>query len=196
MPVKRLVLIAMAGGVLSACAYRDINPEAALADERANNGYNELRDVEAGTARLVLRSVGAPFPVRFSSSSSAQNCQGFSSLGNVAFAGRGVVYPWIANAVQRTHRSAPFLVQETKPGQPIQVRGDGSWSGGTGWDYRSGRCGPLVVSFTPQAGHAYTVEFVWGDRATCNLAVLDATNPDAPLPVPTQAIAGCPASNP
>ena len=185
----------MAGGLLSACAYRDINPEAALADERANNGYNELREVDPGTAKLVLRTVGAAYPARFSLSTSPQACQGFLSLGDVAYAGRGVVYPWIANAVQRTHRAEPHLVQEAKPGQPVQVRGDGFWAGGTGWDYRSGRCGPVVVSFTPQAGRAYTVEFVWGDRATCDLAVMDATNPDAPVLVPTQAIAGCLALN-
>lgn len=192
--MKQLLLAAIAGGVLSACAYRDINPEGAIADERASNGYNELRDVDPGTAKLVLRSVGAAYPARFSLSTAPQSCQGFSSLGDVAYAGRGVVYPWIANAVQRTHRAEPYLVHEAKPGQVVQVRGDGSWAGGTGWDYRSGRCGPVVVRFTPQERRAYTVEFVWGDRATCELAIMDATDPNAPVLVPTQAIANCPAS--
>lgn len=106
------------------------------------------------------------------------------------------MYPWIASAVQRTSRAEPYLVHEAVPGKTLQVRGDGTWSSGAGLGYRSGRCGPLVSSFTPQDGRAYTVEFVWGDQATCKLAVMDATVPDAPVPVSTQAIAGCRAPNP
>lgn len=64
--MKQLLLAAIAGSVLSGCAYRDINPEGAIADERNNNGYNELREVDPGTAKLVLRSVGAAYRARFS----------------------------------------------------------------------------------------------------------------------------------
>lgn len=78
--------------------------------------------------------------------------------------------------------------QKAKSGQPIQVRGDGSWVSGKGLGYRTGRRGPVVATFTPQEGRAHTVEFLWGDRATCNLVVMDTTNPDAPLPVPAQAM--------
>lgn len=184
---------AIAVAMLSACAYRDINPEAALADIRANNGYNELPDVEPGSAKLILRSAGSGYPAHFSVSTSAQACQGFTSLGHVAYAGRGIVYPWIANAVQRGRRTEPYLVHEAKSGEPIQVRGYGSWADGTGSGYRTGNCGPVTAKFTPQDGHAYIVEFVWGSKPACSLNVMDATDRDAPVPVSTQAILDCPA---
>jgi len=177
---------------LTACAYREINPEAALEDIRANNGYYELRDLEPGTTKVVVRATGSGYPAHFSVSTSPQACRAFSSLGEVAYAGRGIVYPWIANALQRGRRSEPFLVHEAKPGEPIQVRGYGSWAEGTGSGYRSGHCGPVVAKFTPQQGRAYTVDFVWGSKPACSLVVMDATQPDAPVPVPAvEQVAGC-----
>jgi hypothetical protein len=56
-----------------------------------------------------------------------------------------------------------------------------------------GHCGPAVVRFTPEQGHAYTVEFIWRSNAACGLAVLDATAQDAPVPVPSELIEDCPA---
>jgi hypothetical protein len=188
-----ILLAVIASAMLSACAYREINPEAALADMRANSGYNELPDVEPGTAKLLLRSAGSGYPANFSVSTSPQSCRDFTPLGDVAYAGRGIVYPWIANAVQRGRRTEPYLVHEAKPGEPIQVRGYGSWADGAGSGYRTGHCGPVTAKFTPQDGHAYIVEYVWGSQPACNLNVMDATDRDAPVPVPTQAIAGCPA---
>ncbi|MCR8957639.1 hypothetical protein M0765_007860 [Variovorax sp. S2] len=179
--------------VLPACTYSSINPDAALADIRANNGYDELRDVEPGTARLILRASGSGYPAHFSVSTSPQACQNFALLGNVAYAGRGIVYPWIANAVQRGRRTEPYLVHEAKPGEPIQVRGHGSWADGTGSGYRSGHCGPVTAKFVPQDGHAYTVDFVWGNKPACSLSVMDATDPDAPVSISVEAIEGCPA---
>ncbi|MDQ0590735.1 hypothetical protein [Variovorax paradoxus] len=184
---------AIATAMLSACTYSEINPNAALVDIRANNGYDELRDVEPGTARLILRASGSGYPAHFSVSTSPQACQNFASLGSVAYAGRGIVYPWIANAVQRGRRTKPYLVYEAKPGEPIQVSGYGSWADGTGSGYRTGNCGPMTARFIPQDGRAYTAEFVWGGKPACSLAIMDATDPDAPASVPLQAIPGCPA---
>ncbi|WP_237726122.1 hypothetical protein [Variovorax sp. CF313] len=188
-----IYLTVVAVAMLSACAYSEINPDAALADIRANNGYNELPEVEPGSAKLILRAAGSGYPANFSVSSSPQACRDFTSLGSVAYAGRGIVYPWIASAVQRGRRTEPYLVHEAKPGEPIQVRGYGSWADGTGSGYRTGHCGPVTAQFTPQDAHAYTVEFVWGSNPACSLNVMDATNRDAPVSVPVQIVADCPA---
>lgn len=193
MKYSEILFAAVASAMLSACTYSSINPDAALADIRANSGYNDLPDVEPGTAKLILRSAGSGYPAHFSVSTSSQACQGFTSLGHVAYAGRGIVYPWIANAVQRGRRTEPYLVHEAKPGEPIQVSGYGSWADGTASGYRTGNCGPVTAKFTPQDGHAYIVEYVWGSKPACSLNVLDATDRDAPVPVPTQAILDCPA---
>ncbi|MEJ8826277.1 hypothetical protein WKW80_30360 [Variovorax humicola] len=188
-----ILLAAVAGAMLCACTYSEINPDAAREDIRTNNGYYDLREIEPGTARIVVRAAGTGYPAHFSVSTSAQNCQAFTSLGDVAYAGRGLVYPWIANATQRGRRSNPYLVHEAKPSEPIQVRGYGSWADGKDSGYRSGNCGPVTARFTPEAGHGYTVDFAWGDKPACRLVVMDATNPDAPVPVSAQVIAGCPA---
>ena len=188
----RIFLGLISLSVLSACAYREINPTAALADVRAHSGYDELEDIEPGAAKIVVRATGTSYPAHFSVSTSPQNCQNFQSLGEVAYTGRGIVYPWIANLGQRGRRSNPYLVHDAKPGEPVQVRGYGSWADGTGVGYRSGNCGSVTAKFTPQAGHGYTVDFVWGDEPACKLVVMDATNPDTPVPVPVQAIQGCP----
>lgn len=114
------------------CTFSELNPKAPLEDIRANNGYYDLREIEPGTSKLVLRAAGTAYPAHFSVSTSAQNCQGFQSLGEVAYAGQGNVYPWIANIGQRGRRSNPYLVHDAKPGEPIQVRGYGSWADGAG----------------------------------------------------------------
>jgi hypothetical protein len=176
-----MLLAAFSSALVVGCTYRSINPQASLADVRSNNGYYELHDAGPGTAKVVVRTAGTAFPAHFSISTAAQACQQFSDLGDVSFAGRGLVYPWIANAIQRGHRTEPFIVYEAKPGEPIQVRG-----------YRSGHCGPLVSKFTPRDGRAYTVDFVWGGKPECQLVVMDATDPDTPVPVQAQPIVGCP----
>jgi hypothetical protein len=107
---------------LTARAYRDINPETAAADERANNGYEALRLVEPGTAKLVLRARGAGYPAHFSVSASPQVCRDFVPSGYVAYSGRGIVLPWIARMNERTRSAVtgqqPYLVHEAKPGVP------------------------------------------------------------------------------
>jgi len=186
-----LSVIALAG-----CAYSQINPEAAAADVRANTGYNELKHVESGTAKLVMRTFGNSANAQFAVSTVETPCQGFQHLGAAAYTGNGIVYPWIASALRAGTRASPYLVHEAKPGQPIQVRSTGSWStGGGNVNYRTGSCGPVTVSFRPAENHAYTVEFVWGEKMSCRLAVMDATDPDAPRPVEVRSIPSCPAAS-
>ncbi|RUR67614.1 hypothetical protein EJP67_11170 [Variovorax guangxiensis] len=184
-----VVVIAVAG-----CTYSQINPEAAAADARANTGYNELKDIEPGTSKLVMRTSGTSANAQFAVSTAESPCQGFQHLGAAAYTGSGVVYPWIASALRAGTRASPYLVHEATSGQTIHVRGIGNWStGGANVAYRAGSCGPVTVSFTPAESHAYTVEFVWGEKMSCRLAVMDATNPDVPQPVEVRNVAGCPA---
>jgi hypothetical protein len=191
------LFLAAAVCTLTACAYRDINPEAAAADERANNGYDALGSVEPGTAKLVLRARGAGYPAHFSVSASSQVCRDFVPSGYVAYSGRGIVLPWIARMNERTRSGVtgqqPYLVHEAKPGVPLQVRGYGYIQDGHGGLARFGHCGPAVVRFTPEQGRAYTVEFIWSGNAACGLSVMDATAPDAPVPVSAEVIEDCPA---
>ncbi|MDM0046626.1 hypothetical protein QTH91_19205 [Variovorax dokdonensis] len=80
-----------------------------------------------------------------------------------------------------------------RPGVPLQLRAIGSWAtttaGYTG--QQTGQCGPLEARFTPQAGHAYTAEFVWADVTGCKLQIMDATEPDVPKPVIEQTPLAC-----
>lgn len=182
---------------ITGCTYSQINPEAALEDIRANNGYYELRSIEPGTAKLVLRTPGAmatSAAVKFAVSTAEASCKDFQHLGAAASSGHGIVYPWIARATRVGSGAEPFLVHQATPGQPIQIRGIGNWStGGTNIAYRAGSCGPVAVRFTPAENRAYAVEFFWTKGMSCRLAVMDATDPDALQPVEVREIPGCPA---
>jgi len=181
---------------MTGCTYSQINPEAAAADLRANTGYNELKEIEPGTAKLVMRTFGAAGTTsnaQFAVSIAEAPCKDFQHLGAAAYTGSGIVYPWIARATRVGTRASPYLAHDATPGQPIQVRGIGNWStGGANVAFRAGSCGPVTVSFTPAENRAYAVEFVWGERMSCRLSVMDATNPDAPQPVEVRDVAGCP----
>jgi len=179
--------------VLSACTYSQINPQRAQEQIRENNGYYELGDVAPGTAKLIVRSRNMRYPVHYSVSTSPQACKDFESVGNVAFFGQGVVYPWISRATRMgSGDSQPYRVYEVKqPGQPIQLRAVGTWTTGADGGYRSGQCGPLVVRYTPLADHAYTAEFVWQGDNSCHLELMDASVPDAPQPLPSTAVPNC-----
>jgi hypothetical protein len=196
--LRTSVVVSILACVLSACAYRDINPEAAAADEKAHGVDDALRSVAPGTAKLVFRSRGAGHGANYAISNSPAACRDFKSLGNVAYSGRGVVYPWIANMAERSRsavfKTQPSIQQEVKPAESIQVRGFGRWDQNTGMFARSGTCGPVVAKFTPKADHAYLIEFVWAENLTCSQVILDATNPEAPVPVQVEAVLGCPAS--
>ncbi|MEJ7805794.1 MAG: hypothetical protein WKG03_07735 [Telluria sp.] len=180
---------------LGGCAYQDINPEAAAADEKANGVHAALRGVDAGTAKLVFRASGAGHAARYSVSTASEACQGFEPVGNVAYSGRGVLLPWIANMTERTRgavlNTQTHISRTAQPGQSIQVRGMGNWQEGSGLFSRSGNCGPLASRFTPVAGRAYLIDFVWRRDLSCSMVVTDSTDPDVPAIVPADVLTGC-----
>lgn len=186
---------------LNGCAdlgksYSEIDPEGAKADIRKHNGYFELKAVKPGMTKLVLRSMGSGRAVNFSLSTTTLACQDFEKLGEVQFSGRGVLYPWIADMVDRRKHTADFLVREFEPKQSIYVRSNGSWFEsqsipGSGMSTTSsGRCGALISKFTPQANHAYVVEFNWLPDG-CMQLIEDATDPDHPVPIQAETTFAC-----
>lgn len=103
---------------------RDINPQAAAAEERVLHGT--FRSVTPGAAKLVLRSSGAGHAVVYSVGTASEACQGFEQAGNVAYSGRGVVFPWIARMNERTRsalfKTQPYIEREVDPGRIVQSR--------------------------------------------------------------------------
>ncbi len=184
--------------LLGGCAYRDISPQAAAADEHALD--DSLRHVTPGAAKLVLRSSGAGHAVAYSVSTNNEACQGFEPVGNVAYSGPGVVFPWIARMTERTRRglfkTQPYIEHQIEPGRSVQVQAIGNWQQGNTpatLPMRTGSCGPLVARFLPVTGHVYAVDFVWGSGLSCTQVITDSTDLDAPAPVQFEAIPPCPA---
>lgn len=167
-------------------SYSEIDPEDALADMRKHNGYFNLKTVTPGTAKLVLRSEGFPANVSFSISDTEEICD-FKILGSVRDSGHGVIYPWIADLVDSfSHRKEPlgFISTDLVPGKRVLIRGSGSWAG-SGRPSTSGECGPLLSKFTPASDRAYLVRFTW-EGNYCVQRVFDATDPDAPVLIPSE----------
>jgi len=167
-------------------SYSEIDPEGALADIRKHNGYFSLQTVTPGTAKLVLRSERFPANVSFSMSDAEETCD-FKDLGSVRDSGRGVVYPWIADLTESLRpgtKPSGFIATDLVPGGRVLIRGYGSWAG-FGSTPLSGECGPLLSEFTPVANRAYLVRFTW-EGGYCRQRVFDATDPDAPIPVPSE----------
>ena len=158
-----------------------------------HNGYHVLKQITLGETKLVLRSEGSPAPVGFSISSASQNCEGFSAQEFVRDNGHGVLLPWIAKLTA----GRGFIDKSVAPAQPVQVRAYSNWSSATGTgapgsvvSVASGRCGPLVLKFTPAPNRNYLARLSYpGDQ--CSLVIMDATDPDAPTPVDAEAL-NCP----
>ena len=196
-PLSATVLSAIALttlGALSGCSdlgksYRQIDPAGALADIRKHNGYDSAKSVTPGTAKLIVRGNG-PRDVAFSTSSTENACDSFKPLATVHDAGRGVVYPWIADLSP----GKGFAAIDLTPGQSVVVRADSSWTGyiatGNMSSTSPGHCGPHYAKFTPLANRAYIVEANWAGN-DCSQQILDATNPDAPLPVTAETFPSC-----
>lgn len=176
-------------------SYSQIDPEHALADMRNSNGYFSLQTVTPGMAKLVMRSEGSPGNVQFSINTSSDDCKDFQTVGTTKYSGEGVLYPWIAKLTAQASRTPGFLSSDLTPEQSVIIRSYGASSGSisipghgtsTSWE----KCGPLFSRFTPIAGRAYLVRFEWSSDK-CKQSVFDATNPDAPIPVPSEAILTC-----
>lgn len=185
----------LSAGLLSSCSlgkhYSEIDPEGAKEDVRQHTGYYALKSVTPGTTKLVLRSAGAGHGVQYSTSTAAKACEGMEKQGNVRDTGRGVVYPWVASMSLGMSRNKAFIEQELPPTESLQVQGLGSITSSNGFGtHFAGRCGPLTLRFQPKADRAYLVEFVF-EGGACRMGVSDATNPDAPLPVPAEQLPAC-----
>ncbi|MDO8769399.1 MAG: hypothetical protein Q7K57_11985 [Burkholderiaceae bacterium] len=217
-PSPSIGLLVLPLFVLAGCSnvgrtYKEINPEAAAADVRAYNGYEELALVAPDKTKVVLRGTGDGAEgkmVDFSGSTMNEPCRDFSHIGSTQQTGHGVLLPGIAkmlgglSKVGSMGKAQPFLVYSPIPSQPIQIRGTARWvekSRSAAPQYGAGAelvtttklfCGPLVKKFTPLANHAYVVEFVMGEKEFCSLSVMDATNRDAPVPVLAENITICP----
>lgn len=182
--------------VLSGCAlgkhYSEIDPEGAKEDIRQHNGYYALKSVTPGTTKLVLRSAGAGHSVLYSSSTAANACEGMEKQGTVRDSGRGVVYPWIANMTLGMSFHKAFLEQELPATtSSLQVEGLGTITRNNAFGLQSARqCGPHTLRFQPKVDRAYLVEYVFKGDA-CSMGVVDATDPDAPLPVPVETLSEC-----
>ena len=189
--------------------YDEINPEAAAADVRAHNGYEELKSVPPGTTKIVLRGEGNALIgklVKFSVSTTSEPCQSFRLLGSTQQAGHGVLLPGIAKMVaalgkvNSMGKTQPFLVSQPSPDQSIQFSGEAHWTEETESVVGNIKtktlfprsCGPLISRFKPSANHAYTVAFVLESDGLCTQRVMDATNPDAPIPAEAESVNNCP----
>ena len=208
----KLTLGLLACASLSACtnigrSYDQINPEAAAADVKANNGYSALNSVTPDTAKIVLHSDGKGSPgtiVAFSIGPADEPCSSLSTIGTVADTGHGRLLPGIAKmlgGMSRMSGAKPFLVNERVADRPLQIRGYASSTRESTQQYGTTTtttlyyktsCGPITSKFIPLPNHAYWVKFTRDSEKSCSQQVMDATDRDAPVPVPTEVVASCP----
>jgi hypothetical protein len=195
MQSHRLLLyaaLAAAPALLAGCAvgktYAEIDPEGAREEVRRHTGYYALKDVTPGTAKLVLRTTGPDVAVQYATSVANTPCEGLEKEGTVRDVGRGVLLPSLARL---SFGSKEFIAKELQAPVNAQVQGRGSFSQSTPFFYSWGQCGPFTARFEALPDHAYLVNFRSTDRQ-CSLEVFDATDPDAPVPIPFENLAQCP----
>lgn len=200
------ILVLSALAMLGACApvqrmanpkpYDQVAPARALAEVRGHNGYYALKNVEPGAAKLVVRNRGVQKETQFAMTTSVETCKNLKQLGTTFDVERGKVSPKEAYKSLKKHGDlTEYIVRDLTPGQPLIVRGIGAWRSdntyGTKRIIANGTCGPLYTRFTPVEGHAYLVEFEQPDT-DCAQGVYDATDPDHPLPMRSEAVSMCP----
>ena len=200
------LLLVTALGALSACrtldrmatpkSYSESNPARALADVRGHNGYYTLQSVEPDKSKLVVRSSGAPRGVQFTMTTDVANCEGMQYLGKTIDPGRGFRSPNDAyKIVKKEGDATEYVARDLTPGQSVIVRATSHWMQAiymfNTTSYESGSCGPLYTRFTPVAGHNYLVQLNW-EGYDCTQGVVDASDPDNPVPIPSEPINMCP----
>lgn len=150
-----------------------------------NNGIQLQQNkvaVDGQHAKVIMKALGATYPVEFSIRRTADPDQRMDVQGTVADTGRGKVFGWIAKVNETVHSATlkhfPQLEVQADADQPFQVLGYASGESiGTGH-----RCGPLRSTFTPERSKVYLVEFQFvGDR--CEQHVYDVTQPQERIPV-------------
>ena len=184
-----LALVLSLQGCSLGKSYQQIDPEGADREVKAHNGYMALKNGAApGTAKLVMRPEGAPESVRFATSTSPSNCQGFGSDREMMEMGRGVLLPSIAKLVSEPGRPE-YLESNLTPGESIQVRAYVSSIDVLFNPMSFRNCGPRTARFTPKEGHAYLARLLIGEA--CMLVIDDATDPDALRPIEVEIVPAC-----
>lgn len=204
--VRVLVLSSLA--ILSACSStpRAESPKAkakaqaavarANAEVRGHNGYYALKNVEPGTAKLVVRNVGSQKETQFAMTASVETCKDLKLLGTTFdVARRSLTEKEAYKALKKHGDTTEYIAQDLTPGQPVIVRGIGYWHSDNTYGNKryiaSGRCGPLYSKFTPVEGHAYLIEFEQPTK-DCAQGIYDATDPDNPVPLRSEPVTMCP----
>lgn len=112
-------------------------------------------------------------------STGEQSCKDFTKIGTVRDRGEKMLSSWIVKLGERLNSVSDQIETVVPGGHSVQVAGWGNW-----YDSKSkGNCGPVVLSFEPEAGRTYLVEFVWQGTARCMSRVQDVTDPTSHLPV-------------
>ncbi len=168
-------------------SYSQIDPEGAKQDVLKHNGYYALKQVASGSSKLVVRNRRIGFRSAFETNSSSTDCNAYEKLGTTVDAGRGVLLPWVADLSQSLtlgKKDQGFIETTLVPGQSIQVRAHASMAS-SGPGTSSASCDAVYIRFTPEVNRAYLVELNVSQK-DCVLSVVDASNPDAPVQVPTE----------
>jgi hypothetical protein len=146
-----------------------------------------LQGVTAGKAKLVLRTTGPGVSAQYATSTADTPYEGMEKQGTVRDVGRGVLLPSIAKL---SFGSKEFVEKELEAPANVQVQGLGNFSHSNPFMFGWSQCGPVTARFQALPKHAYLVNFQSTDRQ-CRLEVFDATDPDAPVPVPFENLAHC-----
>ncbi len=185
----------------------DMIKQIALASAMQLDDKGEPTDASA-VAFLTFRSVGDAPPVAFSMWDDSKPCGDLDRIGVVENVSQAVIaarqkeiLEWnekykdtklFGKSYLRTFvMPKEFLSLVANPSHPIHVHGYTSTHSGN----TTLSCNPPLVRFTPEAGKKYSIDYVhsnFGSKyGACGLVVMDDTNPEQRVPVPSEKIPEC-----
>lgn len=134
-------------------------------------------------ARMTIKTLGKPMEVEFRLSTETE-CPGADARIGTVYdpePARKVLLPWIANMSEKLqHRgTVPLIERELPVGQRVYLLARNSWYDR---DNRLQHCRTDGLSLTPEAGHAYSVEYTVSganDFPRCEMWIYDVTEPEA-----------------
>ena len=183
--------LAVSGAAWSADpAAKQLDPETLKQKVQESNGYLALKQgVAPGTSKIVLRGNTVEKRHIFGLNFTEMPCDEYKVLEAITNPGWEQNIPAVAQRIARWHKG--FTEAAVPPDQSVQVRagmGDFDW---TMKNLPKGlSCGPVHYQFTPKADKVYLAEFYYIENK-CFLMVSDATDPDAPVPVPRESLRVC-----